>query len=201
MVIFIGPPTSGKSSAATLVANDIGANLVRGRDIVPEQTENYGSFRNLIPDNLFIPRLSLLLAKLNGSIVFDNIPRTGKQADYLISLSGYSIITFLLQLSENEVIERTKERLACPVCGETFHPNLKPSRIPGLCDKDSNALTIRPGDKDIEIVIKGYQQYVRLVGELLPHLTQKSKIICIASSGTVRETYRLIMSNINGIND
>jgi len=74
--IFMGPPTSGKSSVASLLSKEFRTRLIRGRDVVPNLTETYGSFRSLIPDRIFLPKLK---GKMDGlgdreNITLDNIP-------------------------------------------------------------------------------------------------------------------------------
>ncbi|KKU29324.1 MAG: Adenylate kinase [Candidatus Amesbacteria bacterium GW2011_GWA2_47_11b] len=197
----MGPPTSGKSSVASLLSKEFRTRLIRGRDVVPNLTETYGSFRSLIPDRIFLPKLK---GKMDGlgdreNITLDNIPRTKMQAELIVDWSvtfRATVVTILLNLSKQEVVDRVKGRLTCPTCGESYHQLLKPPKWGGLCDNDRNALTVRSGDKDIKIVEKAFEDYSRLVGSLLGILETKSTVVQIPASGTVNQTYMSLISKL-----
>lgn len=194
--ILTGPPTSGKSSQASLLAQRLGFPVIRGRDIVPELSDQCGSFRNLIPDHLFIPNLKRLLDELNSPlIILDNVPRTSEQAIFLYEWlkdrkTNLSVVK--LVLSEEEVVERTKKRLACPVCGETYHLDLKPPKIDGFCDIDSNLLAKRAGDTDEKTVVKGFRDYQRLVIGWMKVIENHIVVYEIDAKGTVKETFQRV---------
>src|SRR3989338_3111110 len=118
--LFIGPPTGGKSTQALFLSETIRIPVVRSRDIVPDLVVVYSGNRDLIPDDVFVPRLrNLLESTSHHSLIFDNLPRTMEQASFLLQWAntnevGLQVIN--LNLTRDEVISRAQGRLVCPVC-------------------------------------------------------------------------------------
>ncbi len=106
--------------------------------------------------------------------------------------SDVDLIVLQLILSENEVIDRTKKRLACPQCAETYHPDLKPPARESFCDKDGFQLVKRQGDSSEPTVIKGYRDYRHLVTGWLETLKDYVVVYEIDAKGTVKETFERI---------
>ena len=199
-LVFIGPPTSGKTSHALRTAELWGARAIQGRDIVPELVSDYERGRFLIPDSIFLYRLAMRLSRVPVSsgrqIVFDNIPRTRSQAELLIGWArqeGFKLFTILLKLEREEILYRFNTRLACPVDGESYHPLLKPSRIPNICDKHNVTLVKRTGDNEenLDYAIGLYESQLR---EIYPVLNDNSELLELSAEGPVGQVFTRISS-------
>lgn len=201
--VFIGPPTSGKSSHTITFAEILDARLVRGRDIVPDMVSQYEGDRQLIPDEVYLPALSRILEGIGQSeeriIFFDNIPRTRAQAQLLSEWGNRTSVklhTLVLVLSKEEVLYRFQKRLTCPKCGSSYHPILKPSRVEGRCDRDLTDLKPRIGDRG-ESIESAYQHYETVVQEVIPDLQMIGEVHRISALGTVPEIANIIASRFN----
>lgn len=198
-LVFIGPPTSGKTSHALKTADLWRIRAIQGRDIVPELVADYEKNRLLIPDSIFLYRLARRLSGLNSlerHAIFDNIPRTKSQVELLVGWAkqeGFRLLTILLKLPDEEILYRFNTRLACPVDGESYHPILKPSRIPGICDKHNVALEKRTGDNE-QNLYHAINLYESMLREIYPILEQNSELLEIDAIGTVEEVYLKINS-------
>lgn len=199
--ILIGPPTSGKTSQAIEIEEKLNLIRIRGADIVPDESQNREESRELVEDENFIPKFREKLAFLSKSrsgVVFDNIPRTEKQAKEIVNWANINNITLqviVLDLTESEVVERAKQRIVCPACGESYHPILRPPNSKLVCDKDGSQLEPRPGDSD-QILRKGYRKYKSEESKLLGILGKAANVFDVSARGTVIETADRIWKNL-----
>jgi len=199
-LVIIGPPTSGKSSIARQITEQHPhIQLVRGKDILPEQTGKYEPKRELIPDKIFIPALINLLNQKSGHLILDNIPRTLKQTKKLLNwaLSTHHAITVAnLILTETQVVSRSQGREVCPTCERSYHPQLLPSPTPGFCPHDKSPLTIRPGDAE-NIVRQGYRHHLKMDNPILfDFKNQGIPIIDIDANTTVDQTRQRLITSL-----
>lgn len=201
--VFIGPPASGKSSHTNTFTEIIGGKLIRGRDVFPELVSQYEAGRQLIPDDKFLPALERTLEAVaqeaRGLYFFDNIPRTPKQAEVLVDWSARinaKLRTAVLVLPRDEVLYRFQRRLVCPECGTSYHPNLKPSRVDGKCDRDLSDLKPRVGDKE-DNIDQAYSHYEDILKGVVPILARAGSVEYISAHGTVSETASTIALKFN----
>lgn len=200
-IFAASPPTAGKTTQAIFLSETTKARLVRGKDIVPELSHLASTSRDLIPDEIFLPRLEQRLQSLTDSrIIFDNIPRTLAQAELLktwAERSNTNLHIVELDLSEKEVRKRIQERQVCPQCGESFHPLLKPSSQPNICDIDGSKLLKKGGD-DLTLVEKSYSHHLNLRKEISDVLKDGTATFhSIPASGTVYETARRMFISLS----
>ncbi len=189
--IFMGPPTSGKTTHTLFLGETIRGKILRGRDIVPELAATLESSRELVPDNIFVPALKEFLGReVVPNIVLDNIPRSKEQAKAVSAWAKEHEVNLhivRLDLTESEVIERAAKRLVCCECGESYHPYLKPAKQNGKCDKDGFKLVPRAGDNS-DSLHKSYNNYSNLSNEVTEVLGGEAKTYNIPATGTVYET-------------
>jgi len=124
VIIFIGPPGSGKGTQAKLLKDNLLPNIhlltvssllkeksddgsVLGNDIKKKMDNGY-----LIDDNIVISVLSEKVESLNDEeILIDGFPRSSVQADSLNNIFknvDVSIINFIV--SDEQLLERIKKR-------------------------------------------------------------------------------------------
>lgn len=198
--ILLGLPTSGKTTQAIFLEETTRAKRIRGRDILPDLVSKLESSREQIPDTQFVPALiKILQSVVSGQVIFDNIPRSVKQAECLLSWvseQNATLCVINLKLTDAEVESRAKERSICSSCGEVFHRELKPSKIEGKCDNDGQVLVKRTGD-DPKKIKSALEKQRRLLDEVVNSLPDSVKIYNISASGTVFETARRIFEQIS----
>lgn len=191
--VLMGPPTSGKTSIGDDLYSSLGKDVVkvRGKDIVPERALQLSHYRQIVPDEEFIPAFLERMRNIaSEKIVFENIPRTSLQAKVMVDWAvkeNKHLNIVVLRLSEDQVIDRALNRLVCPHCDSTYHHSLKPSLIPGVCDRDGQSLQVKPGDKE-EDLRRQYKEYLDNLSQIIPTLNSpKSSIYLLNSDGPVAE--------------
>lgn len=200
--IFLGPPTSGKSTLGKIFGGILDASIIRGKHISPELSSFYEKDRLLIPDELYVPALTEYLkeqdVRTSHSVVFDNIPRTVEQAIAVCRWgvdNGFKIRSILLHLEEDEVVSRFEERRVCKNCDTSYHPKLYPATSDGRCLADGAELVKRPGDR-VEEIRRGYQNYEKLLETVMPVLYKEGEVVKIDASGTILETSQILAARL-----
>lgn len=89
-VALLGAPGSGKSTIATLVANQLGWHYLStgdiARQIAEEQDLDFLERGDLAPEDAIRDRVSLVLQSHSGGFVIDGMPRIPEQVDFLDGL-------------------------------------------------------------------------------------------------------------------
>ena len=198
-LVFIGPPTSGKSTFATFIAETLHLPVVNGASIVdPEKKPTDGS---LVPDDIFNESLGHRLEQEPPTgHIFDGVPRTPSQAKIVAEWSkkqGFPIHVINLEISEEEVVDRTQNREICPACAESYHFKIKPSINPGRCNTDNAALIKRQDDNN-EIIKKRLAIFNQEKAAVLEVLQSYGfQIHNIDSNGVIRNTNRKILEELS----
>jgi len=199
-IFAASPPTAGKTTQAIFLVETTKARLIRGKDIVPELSHVLGTNRKLIPDATFLPILGETLDKLTASrVVLDNIPRTRAQAEIVKEWgkdNRVALHLIKLDLSEEEAVERVRERRICPRCGESYHPFLKPPTEVGICDRDRTRLIQKQGD-DPNLARKGFRHNQQLEATILQVFEGVATIHQVPASGTVYDTARRLFTRLS----
>lgn len=160
-VILIGPPGAGKGTQARYLSEKYHLAHISTGDILREnrkqgtelgkQAAAYMDSGKLVPDDLIVSMVAERLAG-DGGFVLDGFPRSEVQAnllDGMLSKTGHPINSvILLEVSDNDLVERLSLRRSCPTCQRTYHLKSNPPKKEGLCDLDGAALVQRPDDKE-----------------------------------------------------
>lgn len=150
--------------------------------------------RKRISDDEFVPALNRTLQQIPDAIdvVFENIPRSASQAEELISWSQMRSVhlnVVVLELSEDDVVNRSQDRTVCPNCSLSYHPILNPPHNEGFCDHDGIPLVKKPGDDEGKLR-RQYREYMQELGSVLGVFTGNSsaQVLKIDARGTVEQT-------------
>lgn len=160
VIIFLGPPASGKGTQASRLANDLKLPHISTGDLFREnikketvlgkEAKSYMDKGQLVPDSLVLDMLFDRVSKpdcVNG-YVLDGSPRTIPQAEALQKRLGDSVnlIVINLNVSDATLIKRTSGRRSCPGCKEIYNIFFNPPEKEGFC-KCGVPLVQRDDDK------------------------------------------------------
>lgn len=184
VIIPFGPPNTGKGTRISEVIREWGdeyeslsvSNMLRAevKNQTPlgKEAKSYMESGELVPDRLII---AMFLEKLKNSqknLFFDGFPRTVGQAQAMLDAGVIPDLVIELKVEEEVIIERSRDRLVCPGCGETFTRtgSFKRPKKEGVCDKCGKELQRRKDDADENIVrnrLRVYEKETRPVLEFL----------------------------------
>ncbi len=205
IVVFLGPPGSGKGTQAKKLSQELGLMHISTGDILRDAVKNqtdlgkrakeYMDRGELVPDNLMIALIEEVMPK-EGGFILDGFPRTVPQALALEEmLRGYKRDVdkvFLFDLSEEVVVERLSGRLTCSQCGAVYHRKYNPPKEEGVCDLCGGKLIQREDDKE-EVVRRRYRVYKEQTSPLVEFYQKRNKLIRLDASQDIQEVNKRLL--------
>ena len=189
-IVMLGKPGSGKGTVGKILSKELSLTHISSGDLfrdyikeageIGEEIQSYMAKGVLVPDELTIKFVEQRLNEpdCENGIILDGYPRTIGQAEALdrfLESKGKKIdIAINLDLSDEDLIERTTKRVVCSnkSCGEIYNLEFKKPAKEGICDICGSTLTQRDDDKE-ETVRKRLQTYQEVTGVLVDYYEQK----------------------------
>ncbi|XP_064027622.1 adenylate kinase 8 isoform X2 [Pogoniulus pusillus] len=178
-ILFCGPPGSGKSLQAALIAQKYGVvNICCGqllKEAVAEKTKlgdlikPYVDSGYPVPDKLVMKvlagRLSSLDCMTNGWVL-SGFPRDVEQGEQLQKAHLTPNRVFFFHLPYESILERLSQRRTDPVTGERYHTMFRPAPTPEIQAR----LRQHPRDtaESIERRVEAYSRNVKLLEDFYP---------------------------------
>jgi adenylate kinase len=162
-LILFGPPGAGKGTQAERLRGDfrlpfistgemLRANVKEGTEL-GKQAKSYMDSGGLVPDDLIVAMAAQRLEQddARDGFILDGFPRTVAQAEALdeqLSKLGRRITAALLiDVPDEEVVNRISGRRVCVKAGHNYHVDFDPPKNEGICDQDGSRLVQRDDDK------------------------------------------------------
>jgi len=163
-IVFLGPPASGKGTAAQLLSARLNVPHVSTGEMFREAIRKGGPLSEvirqfidkgqLVPDELTVQIVRLWLDEHGPDcgFIFDGFPRTLPQAEafdrLLVERNLPLTLILLMEVDADEIIGRILGRLSCVKCGALYHEkNILPQHA-GICDKCGGKLIRRVDDTE-----------------------------------------------------
>jgi adenylate kinase len=183
-MIFLGPPASGKGTAAQVLSARLNTphvstgqmfrEAIRQGGPLSETAREFIDKGQLVPDEITVQivRLWLDAHGRERGFIFDGFPRTLPQAvalDGLLAERDLPLtLVVLMELNEAEIVERMRGRLSCEKCGKLYHATFLPPRQAGVCDGCGGVL-IKRADDTANTLQERLQIYERLTKPVVAH--------------------------------
>jgi len=211
-VVLFGPPGSGKGTqSGFLVARfgipqistgDMLRDHIHRGDALGKAIEALMKAGSLVPDELVnvLVRERLAEPDCENGFILDGYPRTRQQAEvltgFLKELERDELVIHLV-VDYNVIIARISGRRVCPKCGTLYNSSSRPSRVPGICDLDGEALVIREDDRE-SVVRERLEAYENQTRPLIDFFRSAgSRLIEIdASHGTPEMVFARILERL-----
>ncbi len=192
VVVFLGPPGSGKGTQAKELAKELSGLIhvstgdlfrseIAAKSEVGRDVEEVIKAGNLVNDDLTYRVLKSQMTKVvqeraPSCLIFDGYPRNGAQVGHLArllreipSLSGPVFCE--LEMPKDVIVERISGRLVNPRLGLVYHKTERPPRVAGKCDIDGGDLVQRADDKP-EVVGGRFDVYQKGLQEMLVEIAK-----------------------------
>ncbi|MCS7307220.1 MAG: adenylate kinase [Aquificaceae bacterium] len=205
IVVFLGPPGSGKGTQAKKLSQELGLlHISTGdllRDAVRKGTElgkrakEYMEKGELVPDSLIINLIEEVMPQ-DGGFILDGFPRTTAQAlalDEMLRKHGRELQKVVLfNISEEAVVERLSGRLSCSQCGAVYHIKNHPPKKEGVCDLCGGELLQREDDRE-EVIRKRFRVYAEQTRPLVDFYKEKNKLVSLDAGRSVEEVNKELL--------
>ncbi len=205
IVVFLGPPGSGKGTQAKKLSHELGLLHISTGDLLREAVKNqtqlgikakeYMDRGELVPDSLMIALIEEVMPK-EGGFVLDGFPRTVPQAlaleDMLKAYNRQVDKVFLFDLSEEVVVDRLSGRLTCSKCGAVYHKKYNPPKKEDVCDLCGGKLVQREDDKE-EVIRKRYRVYAEQTKPLVEFYEERNKLTRLDAEQDIKEVNRRLL--------
>jgi adenylate kinase len=209
ILILLGAPGVGKGTQGQLISEEYGIPQISTGDIlrkeVKEETElgkkakSYMDSGALVPDDVIVGMMEKRIKEddCKKGFILDGFPRTTAQAEALdVMLKNNSLeldSVLLIDVPEDEIIERLTGRRVCVKCGAVYHLKYNPPKTDGICDKCGSQLIQR--DDDTEAVVRNrLKVYQDSTAPLINYYEKTGKLIKIEGTGNINEIFGNIKS-------
>lgn len=114
-----------------------------------KKAESYMKSGQLVPDEIINEIVINSLKTEKNPVITDGYPRTVAQAEAMLDAGIIPEIVIELEVPDNIVIERAKDRIVCSECGASYTLNeYHAPKKAGICDKCSGKLIKREDDNE-----------------------------------------------------
>ncbi len=214
-LIFLGPPGAGKGTQSESICKDYGVVQLSTGDILRanrkagtelgQKAQKFMDAGELVPDQLIIDMIKEELKKpeLSKGYILDGFPRTVNQAeslDKLLSEMGQKLDTVLvLEVPNEELVNRLTARRVCKVCGKSYHLLYKRPVKEDICDEPCGGeLYLRDDDKAGPIMNR-LKVYESQTFPLIDYYDKKQMTSKINGLGEIGDIYSRIKSVLDKI--
>lgn len=209
IIIFFGPPGSGKGTQADLLARKTGWKKISTGDLLRAEVaagtklgklaDKYMKAGKLVPDKLIIGLVEKSLKQKVSGFIFDGFPRNNQQLNQLLAIfkkvlkKNDQVYALEVAVSDSEVKQRLGKRRMC-ACGKVYHLSYNPPINDGVCDICGGELFIRNDDKP-KVISGRLKIYHRQGKSLLNYWQKQNKLIRIDGEQPIAK----IHNDITGI--
>lgn len=153
-LILMGPPQAGKGTQARFLAARFGLVHLATGDLLREVSQDDTDLGRRVGDVLrrgdYVPDAlvtQMVVDRMDDhDILLDGYPRTVTQAETLDQLAIDIHGVFVLDVPEEELIDRAQDRIFCPNCNAIYGSRTNPPREPCICDVCGHGLAHRLDD-------------------------------------------------------
>ena len=197
ILIFLGPPGSGKGTQAKrltdkyqwpqLSTGDMLRSAIQQGTALGIKAKSFMDRGELVPDDVVIGLIAerVQQADCKEGFILDGFPRTIPQADalgQLLTKFGKQIDRMIqFEVADEEVVSRMSGRRTCSKCGAVFHLVSAPPQKTGICDRCGSELVQRKDDQ-AEVIENRLKVYRQQTAPLVDYYKKTSKLRTLDAS-------------------
>ena len=213
-ILLLGPPGGGKGTQAKLLVEKLNIPQISTGDILREhvkkqtdlgkKAKNYMENGELVPDKLILQMMGqrLLADDCLKGYILDGFPRTTPQAigleDLLSSLNQTLDKVIVLDVPDNDIVDRMGGRRVHLASGRVYHIKFNPPKKEGLDDITNEKLVIRKDDQK-NTVLKRLDIYHSTTKPLINFYQDKNIVKDIDGSDELNVINRNIIKSLGNV--
>jgi adenylate kinase len=199
-VVLLGAPGSGKGTQAERISPAFALPHISTGDMLRAalaagaalglEAKRYMDAGELVPDEVVVGLIRERLADDDAGrgFLLDGFPRTLEQAralDAMLADAGRALTdVVLIDVPEEELVQRLSGRRTCRGCGKGYHTVFDPPLQDGVCDVCGGELYQRADDNE-ETVRNRLRVYRRQTEPLVDYYSERGVLETVAGGGRV----------------
>ncbi|MDD4271531.1 MAG: nucleoside monophosphate kinase [Patescibacteria group bacterium] len=210
IIIFFGPPGSGKGTQAEMLAKKTDWKKISTGDLFRAEIANgtklgksvgkYLQAGKLVPDKLTLSLVEESLKQKTSGFIFDGFPRNKRQLNDLLAVFRKRLkkndLAYALEVAvgDKEVKQRLSQRRSC-ACGAVYHLIYNPPINEGVCDICGGKLFTRNDDKP-KVIAHRLKLYYNESKSILDYWQKQGRLIKIAGEQPIKKIHEEIMEKL-----
>lgn len=207
---MLGAPGAGKGTQAANISElnsipvigtgGIIRDVISGGSDLGNEMKSFIDKGLLVPDDLVLKMVAKRLAEddCKNGYILDGFPRTLVQVFEFEKMGGKIDAVFSLVVNDADIVSRISGRRMCERCNATYHLEVKPPKVVGICDICGGMLVIRVDDAP-ETVFARLRVYHEWTKPLVDYYATHSKYVEIDATKSVDEITAEITSILETI--
>lgn len=213
IIIFFGPPGSGKGTQSDVLGQKLKLPVVSPGELLRHEEEAKTKIGHLVsknlangklaPDGIVDKILMIRLAKPDAKqgFILDGYPRSKSQLEWFEKKiaknlkSAEKIIAIYIDVSDKEVLFRIGGRRVCD-CGAAYHLKYNPPIHAGVCDLCGRKIKRRDDDKP-KIVKERLSYFHKSIRPILNYFKKNFFYINIDGEQSIKAIEQEIFKKIN----
>lgn len=209
IIIFIGPPASGKGTQASLISGMFKLPYLSTGNLLRKASKDEGEDNDVLRETLASGKLvtSDLVNRLAFSeldkeeysrgFVLDGYPRNLSQAEFLDKKfpdEKYKVIFF--DISYENLVERATSRFACAKCGAIYNKISVPTKVENECDMCGSHEFVTRDDDNAEVLAERWKEYMQQTMPLVAFYNAKDTLVKIDATMKKEDITQKLVSEI-----
>lgn len=206
IIVFIGPPASGKGTQATLLSGMFKLPYLSTGNILREASKNPGEDNDLLRETIASGKLvsSDLVNRLvykemepeaqNKGFVLDGYPRNLSQAEFLDGkFPNEKYKVFFFDITYDDLVARATSRFSCAECGAIYNKISVPTRVENECDMCGSHEFVTRNDDTEEVMQERWKEYQQQTMPLVAFYNSKEVLTKVDATLKKEEiTHKLV---------
>ena len=210
-LLIMGKPGAGKGTQSKKILDYYHLAHISTGDIYREEIKKgseigleaikYLNEGNLMPDKMTNDIVWDVLSsnKFENGFMLDGYPRTIAQAKALdemltkLKIKLTSVIN--VNVEDDVIIHRMAGRRVCSNCGETYHIDYHPTKVPGICDVCHHKLIQRPDDLEASVLHR-LNIYKNKTQPLLDYYQEQNILMVVNGEKGSDDVFNTIIKNL-----
>ncbi len=213
IIIFFGPPGSGKGTQAEMLAAKTGFKKISTGDLfraeiaagtkLGQAADKYLRAGKLVPDKITVGLVAKSLKHKAPGFIFDGFPRNKKQLNELLAIfkktlkKNDRVYALEVAVGDREVKQRLGQRRMC-ACGKVYHLAYNPPINAGVCDICGAKLFTRNDDKP-KVIAHRLKVYRHEGEPLLDYFKKQSKLLKIDGERAIKVIQAEILAKLKAL--